>query len=91
MAGSPPVVTVTATKTTFNDNENMDVTVSWVDPDSETLVFTGAVTDLAGNTRNANITLNIVDPCTVVPSSVPTRTWVEIARTANSVTYRAVA
>jgi ribosomal protein L35AE/L33A len=86
-----PVVNITSVKTTYNNDETIDVTVNWTDADAETLVFTGKVTDSAGNIGQANITFTITDPATAAGSSLPARSWVKVSETANSATFRATA
>lgn len=85
-----PTCTASLNKSAYAVGETMTLTVSYSDPDTQSMAVTIGITDSAGNTGSASVNA-LIDPSTITVTSTPARTWVKQSDTGSVAVFTAAA
>ncbi|SCF44641.1 hypothetical protein [Micromonospora mirobrigensis] len=86
-----PSASASLNATTFSPGEQMLLTVTYSDPDTQQVTVTVVVTDSKGNSSNPVKVNAVIDPLTVTVSDDSGRTWARVSDTGSVAVFRAVA
>lgn len=86
-----PTVTASLNKASYAPGEDMILTVTYGDTDTQLVTVTVQVTDKAGNQSNPQNVSAVIDPLTVSVTDDAGRTWTRQSDTGSTAVYKAVA
>lgn len=86
-----PTVTASLDKPAYAPGEQMTLTVTYGDPDTEALTVTVVVTDREGNTSAPAEVTAIIDPLTLTVTDDSGRTWTKVSDTGAVAVFRSTA
>ncbi|MFC0002837.1 hypothetical protein [Micromonospora siamensis] len=86
-----PSASASLNATTFSPGEQMLLTVTYSDPDTQQVTVTVVVTDSKGNSSNPVKVNAVIDPLTVTVTDDSGRTWTRVSDTGSVAVFRAVA
>ncbi|MBY8873790.1 hypothetical protein K7640_18335 [Micromonospora sp. PLK6-60] len=86
-----PTASASLNATTYSPGEQMLLTVTYGDPDTQQVTVTVVVTDSKGNSSNPVKVNAVIDPLTVTVTDDSARAWTKVSDTGSVAVYRAVA
>lgn len=86
-----PTCSASLDQATYAPGETMTLTVTYGDPDTQSLTVTVVVTDSAGNPSAPATVTAVIDPLTVSVTSEPARTWTQVSDSGSVAVFTATA
>ncbi|MEV0153945.1 hypothetical protein AB0H57_09425 [Micromonospora sp. NPDC050686] len=86
-----PTASASLNATTYSPGEQMLLTVTYGDPDTQQVTVTVVVTDSKGNSSNPVKVSAVIDPLTVTVTDDSARAWTKVSDTGSVAVYRSVA